>query len=97
MNESDQKSPNGVFHRMLRWMAAPTIVAAAVWLTSCGEQTPNMDKEMFTAATAQEEELIRGREAYMVYCVGCHGPQGDGKGPAAEFLKPELRIHTRAT
>lgn len=97
MNESDQKRPKSMLYRVVRWMAAPTFVAAAIWLTSCGEQTPNMDKEMFSAATAQEEELIRGREAYMIYCVGCHGPQGDGKGPAAEFLKPAPRDFTKGT
>lgn len=80
-----------------RRMAAPILIGTAIWLTSCGEQTPNMDQEMFTATTVQQEELIRGREAYMVYCVGCHGPQGDGKGPAAEFLKPAPRDFTKGT
>src|SRR5262249_12419918 len=25
------------------------------------------------------------------YCIGCHGEQGDGKGPAAPFLDPKPR------
>ncbi len=38
--------------------------------------------------TALTEE---GRVAYNTYCVGCHGAQGDGKGPAAVFLDPKPR------
>jgi cytochrome c oxidase cbb3-type subunit 2 len=35
----------------------------------------------------QRERLLeRGRIAYGVYCVGCHGVTGDGKGPAAQRL-----------
>ena len=25
---------------------------------------------------------------YQDYCIGCHGPVGDGNGPAAVYLKP---------
>jgi cbb3-type cytochrome c oxidase subunit II len=32
--------------------------------------------------------LDRGRRTYQVYCIGCHGPVGDGQGPAAQFLMP---------
>jgi mono/diheme cytochrome c family protein len=64
-------------------------------LWSCGERTADMDKQMFSAHTVSEEVLIQGREAYMLYCVGCHGEKGDGKGPAAEFLEPKPRDFTR--
>jgi len=36
----------------------------------------------------------RGREVYMQRCVGCHGEQGDGNGPAAAFLQPRPRDFT---
>ena len=55
------------------------------YLTGCGERTPDMDMAMFRAHTESEAVLIQGREAYLTYCVGCHGVNGDGKGPAAEF------------
>jgi len=32
--------------------------------------------------------LARGLEVYQVFCVGCHGPVGDGKGIAAPDLMP---------
>jgi cytochrome c oxidase cbb3-type subunit I/II len=36
----------------------------------------------------------RGREVYQQRCVGCHGEQGDGNGPAAAFLDPRPRDFT---
>jgi cbb3-type cytochrome c oxidase subunit II len=35
-----------------------------------------------------EENLLRGKRVFLERCVGCHGPQGDGKGPAASFMAP---------
>ncbi|MEA2282424.1 MAG: cytochrome c oxidase cbb3-type subunit [Solirubrobacteraceae bacterium] len=35
-----------------------------------------------------EDNLIRGKEVFLSRCVGCHGPKGDGKGPAATFMSP---------
>ena len=35
--------------------------------------------------------LERGRLAYGVHCVGCHGSIGDGAGPAAALLAPRPR------
>jgi len=37
---------------------------------------------------AQEEQIIaRGQLHYQRYCSACHGEQGKGKGPVAEYLK----------
>jgi len=35
-----------------------------------------------------QENLIRGRQVFQERCVGCHGSQGDGKGPAAFYMNP---------
>ena len=35
-----------------------------------------------------EDNLLRGKEVFLARCVGCHGPKGDGKGPAATFMSP---------
>lgn len=35
-----------------------------------------------------EDNLLRGKEVFLSRCVGCHGPKGDGKGPAATFMSP---------
>jgi mono/diheme cytochrome c family protein len=31
------------------------------------------------------ELLARGQERYQIYCLPCHGPQGDGKGITAKY------------
>jgi mono/diheme cytochrome c family protein len=30
----------------------------------------------------------RGKDVYEAYCIGCHGEQGDGRGPAEKYLNP---------
>jgi cytochrome c oxidase cbb3-type subunit 2 len=35
-----------------------------------------------------EANLVRGKQVFLERCVGCHGPQGDGKGPSAKFMAP---------
>lgn len=37
-----------------------------------------------------------GAEAYQRYCVGCHGPQGDGRGENAQWIEPKPRDFTEA-
>jgi len=57
------------------------------------------DAEAFDHAwhiAMQQEELFKlGRAGYQRYCVGCHGVDGDGAGPAAEFLDPKPRDFRR--
>ncbi len=38
--------------------------------------------------------VAQGREVYDEHCIGCHGPKGDGNGPAATFLFPRPRNFT---
>ncbi len=37
-------------------------------------------KELVNPLEASEENLVRGEEAYGIFCISCHGPKGDGKG-----------------
>jgi cytochrome c oxidase cbb3-type subunit 2 len=41
-----------------------------------------------------EDQVARGKAVYERRCVGCHGPKGDGNGPAATFLDPRPRDFT---
>lgn len=41
-----------------------------------------------------QDILPRGKQVYLRRCVGCHGEQGDGNGPAARFLNPKPRDFT---
>jgi mono/diheme cytochrome c family protein len=39
--------------------------------------------------------LAHGAQVFQVQCANCHGPTGDGKGPAAEYLDPRPRDYRR--
>ncbi len=43
-------------------------------------------------AAAAAGDVARGKEIYGVVCEQCHGPNGDGEGPAAEFMLPRPRV-----
>lgn len=43
----------------------------------------------------QEDLLPFGKKVFERRCQGCHGPKGDGKGPAARFLNPKPMDFTR--
>jgi cytochrome c oxidase cbb3-type subunit 2/cytochrome c oxidase cbb3-type subunit I/II len=34
-------------------------------------------------------DAVRGRELFATSCAGCHGPRGEGDGPAASSLRPQ--------
>src|SRR5277367_4030881 len=38
-----------------------------------------------------------GKQLYRRYCIGCHGPQGDGNGENAPWIDPKPRDFTAAT
>lgn len=53
-------------------------------------------EELFLGKSAADIRLLReGRRTYATYCVGCHGEQGKGDGPAARFMDPKPRDFTR--
>src|SRR6266699_6962067 len=70
-----------------------TLIAIAVLLSSGA-----------TVSFAQESHIgnLQGRASagkalYQRYCVGCHGPQGDGAGENAAWVDPKPRDFTIAT
>src|SRR6267142_2119414 len=52
-----------------------------------------VDVSVMTIPTSADL-LDLGRVVYKTRCVGCHGPKGDGNGPAATFLSPRPRDFT---
>lgn len=42
-------------------------------------------------------EASRGRQLYRRYCVGCHGPLGDGRGENAQWIDPKPRNFVTGT
>jgi len=50
---------------------------------------PETWRNMPNPYPATEAGLERGKKMFQQFCVGCHGPIGDGEGPAAQFLTPK--------
>lgn len=55
------------------------------WLHS---QVPDVWRPMPNPYPAIDGALSRGKRIFQKYCINCHGPVGDGQGPAARFLMP---------
>ncbi|HEX3000557.1 MAG TPA: cbb3-type cytochrome c oxidase subunit II [Armatimonadota bacterium] len=56
------------------------------WLHS---QVPSTWRPMPTESAVTHASVSRGEKIYQDYCLGCHGPVGDGNGPAAPYLVPK--------
>lgn len=63
------------------------IVIGAVVTTSLGVAT--------AGAQQRDAQMAEGKEVYDRYCVGCHGVNGDGQGPAASMLIVKPRDFTK--
>jgi cytochrome c oxidase cbb3-type subunit I/II len=64
----------------------------ALLAAGCEAESWNPDRLLSgTGTTVSSETIARGREAYTTFCIGCHGSEGDGEGPAARFLDPKPR------
>lgn len=50
-----------------------------------------------TPALAEGEDLSKAENNYMLYCISCHGRDGDGKGDLAEAMEVPPRDHTDAS
>jgi cytochrome c oxidase cbb3-type subunit 2 len=51
-------------------------------------QVPIVWRMMPNPYPATGASLARGKKIYQQFCTGCHGPIGDGQGPAAGYLMP---------
>ena len=51
-------------------------------------QVPEVWRRMPNPYPASEAALQRGKRIYQEFCINCHGPIGDGKGPAARYVNP---------
>ncbi|NIP72465.1 MAG: c-type cytochrome [Gammaproteobacteria bacterium] len=66
--------------------------AASAWTVRVGLVAGAL--ALAAPAGAQSGDAERGEEIYARRCVGCHGVDGDGLGPAAERLNPPPRDFT---
>lgn len=51
--------------------------------------------DLFRGYVFSEDKRSTGKRTYDTYCVGCHGPDGLGKGEASTFLNPKPRNFVR--
>jgi DMSO reductase family type II enzyme heme b subunit len=66
---------------------AGLVVAAAASVVLLLVAAPSLE--------AQNGDLERGRQVYDLWCASCHGFEGDGLGPAADYMLPRPRDFTR--
>lgn len=67
------------------------VVLLAVLAAGCAQDNWGPDQLGLGRGVRRTAVLEKGRLTYATYCVGCHGEQGDGAGPAARFLDPKPR------
>lgn len=57
-------------------------------ITWLHDQVPAVWRPMPNPYPATPAALLRGKRIYQEFCINCHGPIGDGKGPAAGWVYP---------
>ncbi|MEW6324653.1 MAG: c-type cytochrome [Nitrospirota bacterium] len=72
---------------MCNLFLAACLILAVAWPASSFAQDAVDSKP----AAASEQEIEAGKALYQKWCVNCHGEEGDGEGPAAEFVRPRPR------
>ncbi len=68
--------------RMFSWLAGLALVLVFLVVIS---------PDLFRGYVFSQDTRSPGKKTYDTYCVGCHGQEGLGDGPAAEFLNPVPR------
>ncbi len=90
-NEATRRRGDKVTH--YRFVIIPilvlsTIALSVLWGSVSRAETPG--------APPLQGDADAGRQVYVDRCASCHGDEGDGAGPAAEFLDPKPRDFRRA-
>lgn len=77
--------------RQMHWKKLATTAfeagpeANVKWLS---EHIPQGWRELPNPYPTSAAGLARGRKIYQDFCLGCHGPVGDGMGPAQPYIYP---------
>jgi len=93
------KSAMPVWHEML---SEEEVWSVITFLYDNVDQVPRMwDQKVSKAVTGMKDRVVSQRttmttkEIYQFRCAACHGENGAGDGPAAEFLYPKARDFTQ--
>lgn len=76
-----------------RHMAAHLAGIAVLLLAAVTRSTFGQDSHI----NGHTGEASRGKQLYRRYCVGCHGPAGDGRGENAPWIDPKPRDFVAGT
>lgn len=77
-------------------IALGTAALSSAACSSADGKAPFTEGKVFAGGKeVSARSLNEGHDAYMLYCFACHGPNGDGKGPAAYSLRPPPRDFTK--
>lgn len=84
-----------------RWMLVAFTAPMALGVGCAGEEgAADLDtsrpSEFGYQVSPRTVRLIEGERVYRNYCIGCHGPEGQGDGEAARFLYPAPRDFQKA-
>jgi len=69
---------------------------AGVGLFISAANVPVAQGQTVTKVDGVTGNPAHGKEAYRRYCIGCHGPAGDGNGENAQWIDPKPRDFTEA-
>ncbi|MCB9832160.1 MAG: cytochrome c [Planctomycetes bacterium] len=72
-------------------MAAPVVVLVLPSDSRAGSQQAQEAEGLALKDWPMSESATRGRVVYERYCIGCHGNEGRGDGPASKMLSPRPR------
>lgn len=76
---------------MMIRLSLALVGAAVLALVGCKEEPHFTEPMVLGGETISAESLNRGKELYTQNCYACHGPEGNGQGPAAAYLRPQPR------
>ncbi|HEU4699483.1 MAG TPA: cytochrome c [Gemmatimonadales bacterium] len=81
--------------RRTKVSALGSAAALVLLLLAAGGGRPAAAQE--TRVDGMRGNAHAGAAAYRRYCIGCHGPAGDGNGENAQWIEPKPRDFTAAT
>jgi len=86
MKQADKRMERQIFWKQKAITAYESGVDQNVaWIH---DNVPKGWRDIPTPYPATEVGLARGRKIYQDFCFGCHGPVGDGMGPAQPYIYP---------
>lgn len=74
--------------RLFAWLAGLALVLVFLVVIS---------PDLFRGYVFSAENRTSGQRTYELYCIGCHGADGQGNGEAASFLNPTPRNFVNGT